>query len=203
VAPVTGGPMFQPDLAAWDPWQPPVVAERLAGVAPPWYVAAGWALDLFLGGQTRTHGDLEIGVPADRFDEVARRFGDCEFFAIGDGQAVPYASAPSHFHQTWARERATGAWRFDVFREPGDGDTWICRRDAAIRLPYEQLIARTSDGIPYCQPEVALLFKAKNPRDKDEADFARVLPVLDPARRQWLAAALRKVHPGHRWLDAL
>jgi hypothetical protein len=60
-----------------------------------------------------------------------------------------------------------------VFREPGEGDTWICRRDAAIRLPYDRLIVRTTNGIPYCQPEVALLFKATNPHDKDDADFAR------------------------------
>lgn len=195
--------MFRPDLAAWDPWHPRVMAERLAGVDVPWYVAAGWALDLYLGGQHRDHDDIEIGVPADRFDEVARRFGDCEFFAVGDGHAVAYASAPPQWHQTWARERATGKWRFDVFREPGDGGTWICRREAAIRLPYDRLIARTADGIPYLQPEIALLFKAKKPRAKDEADFARVLPVLAPARREWLAGALRRVHPGHRWLDFL
>jgi hypothetical protein len=180
-----------------------MMAERLAGADVAWYVAAGWALDLFLGGQHRDHADLEIGVPADRFDEVARRFGDCEFFAVGDGHAVPYASAPRQWHQTWARERASGKWRFDVFRESGDGDTWICRRDAAIRLPYDRVIARTADGIPYLQPEIALLFKAKNPRAKDEGDFARVLPALDPARRDWLADALTRVHPGHRWLHAL
>ena len=32
------------------------------------------------------------------------------------------------WHQTWAYERAAQLWRFDVFREPHDGDTWICRR---------------------------------------------------------------------------
>ena len=54
----------------WDAWQPREVAERLAGVATPWYVAAGWALDLFRGGPTREHDDLEIGVPAAGFDAV-------------------------------------------------------------------------------------------------------------------------------------
>jgi hypothetical protein len=39
-------------------------------------------------------------------------------------------------NQTWAYERAAQVWRFDVFREPNDGDTWICRRDASIRRPY-------------------------------------------------------------------
>ena len=65
-------------------------------------------------------------------------------------------------HQTWIREPASGAWRFDVFREPSDGDTWICRREPAIRMPYGWLIEWTDDGIPYGRPEVVLLFKAKH-----------------------------------------
>jgi hypothetical protein len=30
----------------------------------PWYVAAGWALELFTGDAAREHDDLEIAVPA-------------------------------------------------------------------------------------------------------------------------------------------
>ena len=57
---------FEPDVELWDAWTPNVAAERLRGVTAPWYVAAGWALDLFRGGQTREHEDLEIAVPAGR-----------------------------------------------------------------------------------------------------------------------------------------
>jgi hypothetical protein len=32
----------------WEPWTPPKVASRLAGVDVPWAFAAGWALELFL-----------------------------------------------------------------------------------------------------------------------------------------------------------
>jgi hypothetical protein len=59
------------------------------------------------------------------------------------------------------------------------------------------------DGVPYLAPEIVLLFKAKHPRAKDQSDFAGVLPVLGPIRRAWLAAALRRTHPGHRWITAL
>ncbi|HEY8655865.1 MAG TPA: hypothetical protein VIM23_05110, partial [Gaiellaceae bacterium] len=61
---------MEPDLELWDAWRPEAVARRLAGVRAPWYVAAGWAIELFLGGQRREHEDLEIAVPNDRFDEV-------------------------------------------------------------------------------------------------------------------------------------
>ena len=188
------------NLDAWDAWHPTALAHRMAGLTVPWYVAAGWALDLFRGCQTRDHEDLEIAVPADRFTEVAERFPDCEFFVPGGGVMVPFDAETQAGHQTWAWETATGKWRFDVFREPHDGDTWICRRDERIRLPYPKIISRDAAGIPYLVPELVLLFKAKGDRAKDRADLAGVLPLLDAVRRRWLADALEMVHPGHPWL---
>jgi hypothetical protein len=101
------------------------------------------------------------------------------------------------------REPHTGVWRLDVFREPSEDATWICRRDHSIRLPYNEVIERTSEGIPYGRPEVVLLFKAKHTRPKDDEDLAAVLPRLDADRRRWLREALELVHPGHRWLAEL
>ncbi len=76
-------------------------------------------------------------------------------------------------------------------------------RDSRVRLPRTRVIARTEDGIPFAHPEIALLYKARAVRKKDEEDFAAVLPLLDPSRRNWLSEALTLVHPGHRWLEAL
>jgi hypothetical protein len=182
------------------------VTARLADVAAPWYVAAGWAVDLFLGGGHRAHDDLEIAAPRERLGEILAAFPELDRFWVGDppGLAVPFdAGQPEGSHQTWLCNPASGAWRLDVFSEPSDGDTWICRRDPSIRMPYARLIERTPDGIPYGRPEVALLFKAKAARPKDEEDFAAALPFLDADRRQWLADALTRLHPGHRWLTAL
>jgi hypothetical protein len=67
-------------------------------------------------------------------------------------------------------------------------------------MPYDRLIEWTDDGIPYGRPEVILLYKAKHSRDRDEGDFADMLPLLEPERRRWLADALELVHPGHPWL---
>ena len=129
-------------------------------------------------------------------------------FVIGPepGLARPLASARHLLeptHQTWVLEPATRVWRFDIFREPSDGDTWISRRDERIRLPFDEVIAHTADGIPYGRPEIVLLYKAKHSRPKDDGDFAAALPLLGPERRAWLANAIELVHPGHRWLDAL
>lgn len=186
-------------------WTPDEVAERLAGVATPWYVAAGWALDLFRGHQTREHGDIEVGIPAAGFPEIRDRFRGYAFDAAGSGRiwadATPDVLAA--VHQTWLRDPATGDYLVDVFREPHDGDTWICRRDPTIRRPYGEIVRHTSGGIPYLAPEFVLLFKAKATRPKDQADFEGTVPHLTAAERATLAALLTQVHPGHRWIAGL
>jgi hypothetical protein len=189
-----------PDLDAWDAWHPQVIAERLADLKAPWCVAAGWALDLFRNMQTRQHADLEIAVPTDRFAEVASRFDDCDFYVAYDGKVLPISAAAMQAgHQTWAQERATGKWRFDVFREPHDGDIWIYRRDPRIRRPYRNVIRHSPGRIPYMAPEIVLLFKTKNNRDKDQADLHTVLPLLNTSQRQWLDNALAMTDPMHPW----
>jgi hypothetical protein len=193
-------PMVVPDIDAWEPWRPEVLAERLAGVPVPWCFAAGWALDLFRGRQTRDHHDVEFAVPWARFDEIAHRFPEIDFHVPVDGVLVPASPATlAAGHQTWALDRAAGCWRFDVFREPHDGDEWICRRDARLRRRHADLIRHDANGLPFMAPEVVLLFKAKNPRDKDSADFAGTLPLLDADQRRWLVDALTLVHPDHPW----
>jgi Aminoglycoside-2''-adenylyltransferase len=199
---------IDPDVSQWDAWRPEEAARFLDGVRVPWYVAAGWALDLFLGGQRREHEDLEIAVPGTRFDELVPALEGFEIYLITDrAEATPLAEARDRLmdtHQTWIREPATGKWRLDVFREPSDGETWICRRDPAIRMPYARLIERTADGIPYGRPEVVLLFKARHAhQEKNRLDLEAVLPRLDGDRRAWLRDALARVHPGHEWLEAL
>ncbi|MFJ4539874.1 nucleotidyltransferase domain-containing protein [Streptomyces tibetensis] len=201
-----GGEVLDADEleARWaDAWRPEEVAERLAGVSAPWCIAAGWALDLFRGEQSRPHGDLEIAVPAGKFSEIRDRFPEYVFDAVGSGRV--WAGAGNETlaatHQTWVRDPASGQFLFDVFREPHDGLTWICRRDETLRLPYDAIIERTSDGIPYLVPELVLLFKAKALRPKDQADFDGVLPLLGRARRDALGRWLERVHPGHPWLS--
>jgi hypothetical protein len=186
-------------------WTPHEVAHRLSGTATPWCVAAGWALDLFRGEQTREHGDIEIAIPAACFLDIRARFPGYVFDAAGSGRiwedATPDELAATH--QTWLRDPATGDYLLDVFREPHQGDTWICRHDETIRLPYRDIVHHTGDAVPYLAPELVLLFKAKHARPKDQVDFDETVPHMTPDQRATLAGLLARVHPGHRWLAHL
>jgi hypothetical protein len=194
------------DAAEWRPFRPEEAARRFAGLDVPWAVAAGWAIDLFLGRERREHEDLEVAIPADSLSAVAGRLTDLELWVPpgGGGTLIPLADADlAETHQTWALDVAANEWRIDLFREPSDDGEWVCRRDARIRLPYDELIEHTGDGIPYVRPEVVLLFKAKQARPKDESDLAAVLPLLDGSRKRLLASWIGLVHPGHFWLPDL
>jgi hypothetical protein len=198
-----------PPEHAWSTaWTPGEAAVALAGVAAPWAVAGGWALDLWLGGKTREHEDLEIAVPAVCFAEVQSRLEalGLKIFDIVDGQAIALApgEAPDRrMHQTWVMDPAVNSWRMDIFREPGDAATWIYRRTGNLSAPRTWATGRTAGGVPYVAPQVVLLFKAKAKRDKDEADFAVVAPRLPADARAWLADSLRTTDPGHPWIDRL
>ena len=67
----------------------------------------------------------------------------------------------------------------------------------------KQIGAMTVDGVPSLLPEIQLFYKAKTPRDKDELDFAAVIPVMTGEQRRWLAEAIQLVHGDHPWVARL
>ena len=84
----------------------------------------------------------------------------------------------------------------------GDAEEWVFRRNSRVSMPLKRAFSQALE-LPYLAPEIVLLFKAKDPRDKDEADFLAALPRLEEPRLDWLSEAIGSCHPGHPWLKAL
>jgi len=199
----------------WHPWRPAEVARLLQDVTAPWCVAAGWAIDLARGEQTREHEDLEIAIPntSEAFGQVRCALSHYTFEVAGPEPGVLWpldSPAFDQSFQTWVSEPGAGAdgqptrvYKLDVFREPQRDGAWVCRRDETITMTYQEIIRRDAAGIPYLAPQIVLLFKAKHNRAKDKADLATALPLLTPAERDWLRGMLQQVHPGHEWLARL
>jgi hypothetical protein len=70
-------------LASQSAWVAP------AGLPVSWCIAAGRALDLFRGRQTRDHDDVEIAVPRTRFAEIVQRLPNVHFYVPLAGTLVP------------------------------------------------------------------------------------------------------------------
>ena len=188
-------------------------AEELAGVGVPWMVSSGWALELFLGAPSRPHDDLDLAVFRDDQLAVQRHLSErgWRLDRVVEGRYAPWRAGEAlGLEVTQVHARRDGVF-MDLLLSPRRGDDWLYRRDEGISLPLSR--ARMSArGLPYLAPEAALLFKSRSsqqgralptPRAKDERDFARVLPQLEPERRRWLASALRRTNPAHPWLEPL
>ena len=67
-----------------------------------------------------------------------------------------------------------------------------------MRHPVKCIGCRTPNGIPYLQPEIALLYKAMRLRQMDEQDFQQVLPYLNCQRRAQLAKDILPFSPDIR-----
>lgn len=182
------------------------VAAVMGGFGPDWFVAGGWAVDLFLGKLTRPHDDIEVAV----FRQDQRALQDClrgwRLQKVVGGELSAWRRgewlAPP-VHEIHCRNEAAEPAAFEVLLNETSGDDWVYRRDEQVRRPLAQLHLPSDAGVRYLSPEVVLLYKSKNPRDKDERDFAAVVARLDAERRAWLRGAIAACHPGHHWLQRL
>ena len=179
------------------------VADYLSAFDRPWGFAGGWAIDLFRGRISREHSDIEVAVFRGDLDRLARLWSDAEFVVMVD-------HAPQHWDQRSAIVAPAhelhvriGGLSFELLLNERDQSDWCYRRDLSIRMPMARVFYTTTSGLPALAPEVALLFKSKATRPKDELDFACVAALLMPETRIWLRDAVSKSLPAHPWLRRL
>lgn len=191
------------DLGRWEPFVPHEAAELLDRLAVPWWIAGGWAIDLFLGRRTRDHEDLDVGLLLRDQLAVQATLSGWDLHPAGGGVLRPWPpgeNLPPDVHDVWCRPAPNAPWALQFMLNEAEGEDWLFRRDPGVRRPLAEIVLRDRDGLPFLAPEVQLLFKSKQPRPKDEADFAAVLPYLDEGRRRWLSEVLARVQPGHPWI---
>ena len=195
-------------LESWDPLSPAQVAELLAPVEASWWIAGGWATDLLVGHQSRTHGDVDVLILRHDQHLFRSHLRGWDIHAVDPpGFLRPWAmdeTLPSGVHDLWCRQEESAPWAFQFMIDDVEADDWVFRRDPAIRRPVESLWSRASrPGMPVLAPEIQLLYKSKGMRAKDVADFETVLPCLTVDERAWLRGALSLTKPDHEWIERL
>jgi hypothetical protein len=199
-----------PDLGPWEPLTPAAVCARFAGSGVRWWIAGGWSLDLLVGRQTRRHADIDVIVLRPDAAAVRAHFAEWDLLVAdppGTGTLRPWRLdeelAPD-LHDVWCRRTPDQPWRFQIMVDDAEGEEWVYRRHARVRRPVTTLWGRASSAdMPVLAPEVQLLYKSQGRREKDEVDFARVLPLLTEEEMRWLRQALDTVGPGHPWAERL
>lgn len=194
------------ELGTWVPLDPVEVRRVMAGFDRPWWIAGGWALDMFLGRKTREHEDIDVELLRSDQQAIQSHLRDWELYLASAGVLSPWvagAEVPPDTSDVWCRPAGAESWAMQLMFNPGTEDRWASRRNPLVTRPMDLAVRHTGDGLPYLTPEAQLLMKAKGRRPKDEADFELVAPALSDEQRTWLREAIERVHPGHPWLDGL
>jgi hypothetical protein len=167
-----------------------------------WWIGGGRALELHMGRSWRDHEDTDVGIIRAEVGLIRGVLAGWEIWVAAGGrlrrwQGEPLAVARAE-NNLWCRPRPDAEWALDLTINDGDDDAWIFRRDPRLRVRWPDAVLHTADGVPYLAPELQLLFKSRDRRDKDDLDARAVIPQLDEARRRWLAARLAPAHPWQR-----
>jgi hypothetical protein len=198
-------------LGPWDPLPLSEVARLLppSTAEAPWWIAGGYAIELFVGSRVRDHDDIDVLVlRRDQCLVHAALPGWNTQVADPPGQLRPWPvgeTLPDHVHDIWCRETPAGPWRLQFMLDESDQTDWHSRRDRRISRPIRDIGRISPDGLPYLVPEIQLFYKAMSTDqpDHDETDFAAALPLLDSTQRRWLDHALQLTLPDHPWRAAL
>ena len=187
---------------------PSEVTDLLRGVAFPWWIAGGWAIDLYLGLQTRSHADLDVLILREDQSAMQQALRGWDLHAAEPpGSLRRWRTGeilPAEVHDIWCRHTSSSPWSLQIMIDDARDGIWTYRRDARIQRPVDELDGNACAGDPrVLAPEIQLLQKSKSPREKDEADFLAMHAVLGPSQRDWLYRSLALTSPTHPWLARL
>ena len=194
-----------------------------------WFLCGGWAVDAWLGRQTREHGDVDIAVFHDDQRWLFEHFTGWDLVAHHPGVADDTSEAwdgrpidlPAHVHgrplaagSAAASDAADapppGRLELEILLNERAGGDWLLSREPRVALPIERAVRRGSHGLPVAVPEVLMFFKATAypddptyPRPEDLDDFLAVAPLLSPLESDWLRGAIAQTAPVHPWLSHL
>jgi Aminoglycoside-2''-adenylyltransferase len=193
-------------LWPWEPITPNDAAEVFRELPVPWWISGGWAIELFLGGPTRHHYDLDLAVLRSDQRVLRRHLADWDLHvALPDRRLEPWDGRflEPPIARVWIRPARGAPWLCDSYLEEARDDRWVYREDERVSLPLERLGRTTEEGIPYLSPEIVLFYMLVRPTPKAKADFLAARPKLSQESRAWLRRALELAHPGHPVLPLL
>ena len=196
------------DIYNWVPLSPKEVCALLSALAVPWWIAGGWAIDLFVGRQTRTHGDIDVLVLRKDQLKVQKYLADWDLHKTQQPGLKPWPEGEFlhlGINDVWCRRTPDAPWAMQLMFMDTKGTSWIFRRDQRISEPLEKLGRQTPSGASYVAPQVQLLFKSNDPElDRNRADFETILPLLSSQEKDWLLERLNFLFAdGHPWIAPL
>jgi len=191
----------------WQPLDPAGVAELFSGFDRPWWIVGGWSIEAFTG-VPREHEDVDVSILASDVPALRAHVGErWQLWNICDGALRPLTDRWPDLmdveSQIWVRRDLASPWVVDLPVTPDRDGMWTNKRLPDHVVPVEEATFVADDGLRYLNPEIALLYKCRLGRTKDDRDLEVAWPRLAPEKRNWLRDGVRRLYPEHAWLDRM
>jgi hypothetical protein len=135
-------------LGPWAPLSPEDAGVVFSACEARWWVAGGWAIDLLVGRQTRSHADFDVLVLRPEQHVVRSYLHAWDVHAADPpGTLRPWPIGeilPLSVHDIWCRRDPSAPWAFQLMIDDVHGEDWLFRRDHRIRRPVRTLAGRAS-----------------------------------------------------------
>lgn len=179
------------------------IVHLMSGYPRPWWIAGGWAIDLFVGEVRRDHSDIDIAVLREDQRVLQQHLKDWNLTKVVSGAIEPWLHNEHLAPPTHEIHARRGNKHAEFLLNETRGGRWLFRRNATVTMPLDGLTASSSTELPTLCPEIVLLYKAKSPTQTDREDFCAAAPRLSVDAKRWLRDALETCHPGHEWCSVL
>lgn len=196
-----------PDLSRrwygpWEPLDPTTIGAFMEGFDRPWWIVGGWSIEAFTG-ESRPHEDMDISILSSDAEAFRLFLGErWTPWNVDDGWLRPFDQRFTDVRpasQVWVRRDAQSPWVLDVPFTPDTDGRWTNKRHLAHTESLRDVTWTAHDGLLYARPEVTLMFKSAQLREKDQLDAAAALPRLDGRARRWLLETVARMDPDHPW----
>lgn len=185
----------------------------------------GWAIDLFIGEQTRKHGDIDILAYWPERDKIIQYMQSCGFQVyemLGGGKAHHITDIQDqrrekrnifcctlecelvHFYPTdetdvlFLEFKHIGQTKLNFIEflfNDKDGADLIYARNCAVRQPLTDAVLYRG-GLPVLSPEMCLLYKSTDTeREGYQSDYDHAMAYMDEQQKHWLNDALAVMYP--------
>jgi len=209
-----------------------LAANHLLENAPvSWAVCGGFAIDLFLGKETRAHGDIDICVFEKDRENILKHMLKSnwqvyEFRGNGKVRSLNAALSSEPGRNLMCTSGACELVKFYPCEE--EQLLWYEFFHTGLKqLDYVEFLFNTSmedafnfdkskgikrelskailyhEGIPYLAPEIVLLYKASNADNAEyQYDFEQAYLHMNEEQKSWFLQGLDTLYPaGHKWRE--
>ena len=197
-----------------------------------WCFCGGWALDLYMGKETRPHKDLDIMIFKKDLQESIKYMKSCgwrveaptrqgfmpvneenfeEFeydnlWCMNESYPMDYLKVDEqgscNFYQ-YEREIQENVDFIEILLNICEDGCFVYRRNPAIRLDVKKAFY-DYEGLPYLAPEIVLLYKSKYLSEDNQSDFEVATSRMTDDQREWLKDSLTLEYGSdHPWVEAL